>query len=140
MDDWADLVRDLAAKAFRAVSEVYCQEQAVQKFCENMLVNEVGHNILLQGANTLEQAMKRVRLFQHTKTACYKQKLDKGRSCRITAETYEEVRETCSVKGRPEMSAILKEMAEQRQILDKLVLRDANKPTSQRRGRRGTNA
>ena len=140
LDDWADRVRDLAAKAFRAVSEVYCQEQAVQKFCENMLDNEAGHNILLQGSTTLEQAMKPVRLFQHTKNACYKQKLDKGRSCRITAENYEDVTEICTVKGQPDMSAILKEMAEQRQILDKLVLRDANKPTFQRRGQRGTNA
>ena len=118
LDDWADCVRDLAAKAFRAVSEVYCQEQAVQKFCKNVLDNEVCHNILLQVATTLEQAMKRVRLFQHTKNACYKKKLDQGCSCRITAENYKDVRLICAVKGQPDMSAILKEMAEQRQILD----------------------
>ena len=92
--------------------------------------NEAGHNVIMQEPLTLEQVVKRTRLFQHTKSACYKQRAGRTRTPRVTAEDYEEAPEVCAVAEQPNMSALLKEMAEQRQILDKLLLRD--KPAQRR--------
>ena len=36
LEDWADRVRELAAKAFKDLPNEYCCERAVQRFCEGM--------------------------------------------------------------------------------------------------------
>ena len=70
--------------------------------------NEVGHNVIMQELLTLEQAVKRTRLFQHTKSACYKQRAGRTRTPRVTAEDYEEAPEVCAVAKQPNMSAFLR--------------------------------
>ena len=124
MEDWADRVQELAAKAFDKLPDDYCRSQAVQKFCEDLLDCEAGHHVIMQEPSALEQAVKRTRLFQHTKGSCYKQKPGGSRTPRVTAEDYDKVPEVCAVAEQPNMSAILKEMAEQRQMLAKLLLQD----------------
>ena len=74
--------------------------------------------------------MKRTRLYQYTKSACYKQKSGRGRTTRVTAEDYDEVPEVCAVSEQSDMNAVLKEMAEQRTTLDKLLL--SGKPSDAR--------
>ena len=91
LEDWVDRVQELAPKAFKKLPEAFCPEEAVQKFCEGMYDGEAGHNVIMQEPKTLEQAVKRTRLFQYTKSACSKQKTGRGRLTRVTAEDYEEV-------------------------------------------------
>ena len=138
LEDWADRVQDLAAKAFKKLPDEYCCKQAVQRFCEGMLDGEAGHSVILQEPITLEQAVKRTRLFQHTKTACYKQRPGRGRTIKVTAEDYEENPEVCTVTGQPDLSAVLKEIEEQQKLLDKLLLR--GKPAPRWGGPRNRNA
>ena len=121
LEDWADRVQELAAKAFKKLPEVFCTEEAVQRFCEGMFDGEAGHNVIMQEPKTLEQAVKRTRLFQYTKSACSKQKTGRGRLARVTAEDYEEVPEVCAVAEKSEMSSVLKQMEVQTQLLEKLL-------------------
>ena len=123
LEDWADRVQELTAKAYKKLPEDYCRTQAVQKFCEGMVDSEAGHNVLMQEPQTLEQAVKRTRLFQHTKSACYKS-TGHNRLPRVTAEDYDEVPEVCPVGEQLSMNAVIKEMTEQRKILEKLLLQD----------------
>ena len=96
MKDWADRA---AAKVFDKLPDDYCRSQAVQKFCEGLLDCEAGHHVIMQEPSTLEQAVKRTRLFQHTKGSCYKQKPGGSRTPRVTAEDYDEVPEVRSLNN-----------------------------------------
>ena len=127
MDDWADRVQELASKAFVNLPDDYCRGQAVQKFCEGLLDSEAGHHVITQEPSTLEQAVKRTRLYQHTKGACYKSKPKRDRTPRVTAEDYDETPEVCAVGQQSDMAAVLKEMMEQRKLLEKVLLQ--NRPT-----------
>ena len=122
LEDWADRVRDLAAKAFKKLPEEFLTEEAVQRFCEGMSDGDAGHNVILQEPKTLEQAVKRTRLFQYTKSSCSKAKTGRGRTTRVTAEDYDEVPEVCAIAEQSEMSAVLRQMEEQRKLLDQLVM------------------
>ena len=126
LENWAERVQELTAKAYKKLPEDYCCTQAVQKFCEGMVHSEAGHNVLMQEPQTLEQAVKRTRLFQHNKSACYKS-TGHNRLPRVTVVDYDEVPEVCAVGEQLSMNAVIKEMTEQRKILEKLLLQD--KPT-----------
>ena len=121
LEDWVDRVQELAAKAFKKLPEAFCTEEAVQKFCEGIYDGEAGHNVIMQEPKTLEQAVKRDRLFQYTKLACTKQKTGRGHLTRVTAEDYEEVHEVCAVAEKSDMSSISKQMEIQTQLLIKLL-------------------
>ena len=94
----------------------------MQRFCEGMSDGDAGHNVILQEPKTLEQAVKRTRLFQYTKSSCSKAKTGRGRTTRVTAEDYDEVPEVCAIAEQSEMSAVLRKMEEQRKLLDQLVM------------------
>ncbi|MCG8044187.1 MAG: hypothetical protein N0E48_00615, partial [Candidatus Thiodiazotropha endolucinida] len=124
VEDWADRVQELAAKAFNTLPDEYCRSMAVDRFCQGMLDCEAGHNVNLQAPKTLEDAVKQVRLFQHIKESCYEKRRGRGRDVGVTAEDYNEVPEVCAVPEQSEMKALISEMAEQRKILEKLLVRD----------------
>ena len=69
LEDWADRARELAAKAFKDLPNEYCCEQTVQRFCEGMTDGEAGQYVILREPTSLEEAIKRTRLFQYTKEA-----------------------------------------------------------------------
>ena len=79
----------------------------MQKLCEGLLDSEAGHHVIMQEPSTLEQAVKRTRLYQHPKGACYKSKPKRDRTPRVTAEDYDETQEVCAV-GQSDMAAVLK--------------------------------
>ena len=67
VEDWADRVHQLATDAFRHISDTYCNQQAIDRFCQGLLDVEAGHSAFMQKWTTLEDAMNDVRLFLHSK-------------------------------------------------------------------------
>ena len=53
LEDWADRVQELAARAFKKLPDDYCNNQAVQMFCEGKLDSEAGHSVIMQDLTTL---------------------------------------------------------------------------------------
>lgn len=69
MEDRADRIQALAVEAFRNLPEDYCNQQAIDRFCQGLIDTGAGHSAFMKQHNTIEAAMNYVRLFQHSKKA-----------------------------------------------------------------------
>lgn len=69
MEDWADRIQALAVEAFRNLPEEYCNQQAVDRFCQGLLDVNAGHSAFMKKHSTIEAAMDYVRLFKHSRKA-----------------------------------------------------------------------
>ncbi|XP_052234004.1 uncharacterized protein LOC127846618 [Dreissena polymorpha] len=69
MEDWGDRVQALATEAFRDLPETFCNQQAIDRFCQGLLDIDAGHNTFMKRHRTIEAAMNDIRLFQHSKGA-----------------------------------------------------------------------
>ena len=113
LEDWADRVRELAAKAFKDLPNEYCCERAVQRFCEGMTDGEAGQYVFLGEPTSLEEAIKRTRLFQYTKKACHRKDVEKS-----TALDYDDTPEVCTVTEHRDLGASFKKMEQQQKIIE----------------------
>ena len=118
LEDWADRVQELAAKAFKDLPNEYCCEQAVQRFCEGMTDGEAGQYVILREPTSLEEAIKRTRLFQYTKEACYRKGAKKSHESMQTVLDCEDTPEVCTVPEHKDLSAIFKKMEQQQKIIE----------------------
>ena len=112
LEDWAHRVRELAAKAFNDLPNEYCCERAVQRFREGMTDGEAGQYVFLREPTSLEEAIKRTRLFQYTKIACHRKDVEKS-----TALDYDDTPEVFTVTEHQDLSASFKKMEQQRKII-----------------------
>ena len=71
LEDWADRVQTLAAKAFRDLPEQHANEQMVVRFCQGLLDKEAGKTACMQQPASLDKAMGVVRFYQHTVQTIY---------------------------------------------------------------------
>ena len=71
LEDWADRIRELAAKAFDDTPEKFSRKKPVDRFCQGMLDCQADRNVNLQAPTSLEDAVKQARLFQHVTDACF---------------------------------------------------------------------
>lgn len=94
LDDWADRVMTLATRAFKDLLEYYSNRQAVIKFCEGLTDKDAGLAVAMDKPSTMEQAMNKIRWFQHLHQSMY------GRSKKRTSkETADDSATVCAVQG-----------------------------------------
>ena len=84
--EWSDRVVTMAMRAFSDLSDTQVYKQAILKFCQGCLDKEAGLYALNQRPDTVEEAVDRIRWFQHTNQAIYgKQRRD----ARTVSETWD---------------------------------------------------
>lgn len=72
VDDWADRVLSLASMAFREdVSDAHMSRQVIMRFCQGCIDKDAGKDAATSRPETLEEAMDRVKVYQHTVKAIY---------------------------------------------------------------------
>ncbi len=65
--EWADRVVSLAFKAFPGLTDdALVYRQAIMRFCQGCLDKRAGHYAINQRPSTMEDALDKVRWFQHT--------------------------------------------------------------------------
>ncbi len=64
--EWADRVVSLAMTAFPDMSDVQIYRQAILRFCQGCLDKRAGHYAINQRPMTMDDALDKVRWFQHT--------------------------------------------------------------------------
>lgn len=76
LDEWADKVLTLATRAFQSLPDEHMYTQAVMRFCQGSVDKEAGQHAANLRPQSIEEAMDKIRWFQHTNQAIY------GRSSR----------------------------------------------------------
>ncbi|VDI54997.1 Hypothetical predicted protein [Mytilus galloprovincialis] len=71
LEDWADRVLSLATRAFRNLPEEYMYEQAVMRLCQGIENKQLGVQISNLQPQSIEEAIDKIRLFQHNTQAIY---------------------------------------------------------------------
>ncbi|MCG8079185.1 MAG: hypothetical protein JAY75_23555, partial [Candidatus Thiodiazotropha taylori] len=79
LEDWADRVLTLAARAFRELPESYCHQQAVARFCQGLADKAVASQVSNVIPSTMEEAINNARWSQHVHQAVYGKKKDRTR-------------------------------------------------------------
>ena len=84
-----------------------------------MTDGEAGPYVFLHEPTSLEEAIKRTRLFQYTKKACHSKGVEKS-----TALHYDDTTEVCTVTEHQDLSASFKKMEQQQKIIEEQKLID----------------
>ncbi|VDH89508.1 Hypothetical predicted protein [Mytilus galloprovincialis] len=71
LEDWADRVLSLATRAFRNLPDDYMYEQAVMRLCQGIENKQLGVQISNLQPQSIEEAIDKIRLFQHNTQAIY---------------------------------------------------------------------
>ncbi|MES9883358.1 MAG: helix-hairpin-helix domain-containing protein [Sedimenticola sp.] len=71
LDEWADKVLTLATRAFQSLPDEHMYQQAVMRFCQGSMDKEAGQHAANLRPKTIEEAIDRIRWFQHTNQAIY---------------------------------------------------------------------
>ena len=90
LEDWADQVLTLSGKAFKELPEKYSNQQAVARFCQGLNAAEAGLCVCMRKPLSMGDALKEIKLYQHTKDAIYGHRKDQKVSSRVTAEDLED--------------------------------------------------
>ena len=94
LEDWADRVLTLASKAFKELPEKHSNQQAVIRFCQGLLDKEAGQHVCTLKPCSVEDAIDKVRWYQHVHQAIY----GKSRSKRCTRDHEEKAANVYSVQ------------------------------------------
>ncbi|KAH3703674.1 hypothetical protein DPMN_078716 [Dreissena polymorpha] len=131
MEDWGDRVQALATEAFRDLPETFCNQQAIDRFCQGLLDIDAGHNTFMKRHRTIEAAMNDIRLFQHSKGAML------GGRTKVT-QTAIDYNDTnayiCSVQSQSDkesisdLSALQKELIKIKEQLNDLAVGQQRRP------------
>lgn len=129
LDDWADRVMTLATRAFKDLPEHYSNRQAVIKFCEGLTDKDAGLAVALDKPSTMEQAMNKIRWFQHLHQSVYGR--SKKRTSKETADDSASVRavqgtssEGAQAKATPSQTSSLEAAIDKLQkSFDRMVLK-----------------
>lgn len=89
LETWADRVLTLATRAFTELPEFYMNQQAVSKFCQGALDKEAANYASNDRPATIDQAIDRMRLYQHNHLMIY------GRPSRKDVRQVDSVYNTC---------------------------------------------
>ena len=71
MEDWADRLLSLATKAFRHLPEDHASTQAILRFCQGCSDKEAGQHAATQRPTSMEDAIDKIKWYQHTVKAIY---------------------------------------------------------------------
>ncbi|XP_071151702.1 uncharacterized protein [Mytilus edulis] len=71
LEDWADRVLSLSTRAFRNLPDDYMYEQAVMRLCQGIENKQLGVQISNLQPQSIEEAIDKIRLFQHNTQAIY---------------------------------------------------------------------
>ncbi|CAC5404165.1 unnamed protein product [Mytilus coruscus] len=71
LEDWADRVLSLATRAFRNLPDEYMYEQAVTRLCQGIENKELGVQVCNLQPQSIEEAVDKIRLFQHNTQAMH---------------------------------------------------------------------
>ena len=126
LEDWADRVHQMATDAFFHISENYCREQAIDKFCQGLLDVEAGHDAFMHKWGTIEQAVNNVRLYLHSKMQMGRRRTDRMDS----AENYDETAaHICAVhhgSKPPDVRSLQKEIEGLRKDMNELLAKSGS--------------
>ena len=88
--EWADRVVQLAMKAFPDLTDRQIYKQAIVRFCQGCLDKEAGHYALTARPNDMEDALNKVRWFQHTNRVMYGKSRKEIKEVRYSFDSSEE--------------------------------------------------
>ena len=71
LEDWADRLLSLATKAFRHLPEDHASTQAILRFCQGCSDKEAGQHAATQRPTSMEDAIDKIKWYQHTVKAIY---------------------------------------------------------------------
>ena len=79
LEDWADRVQMLAAKAFKGLPETYANNQIVMQFCQGLTDKETAYQVSLKEPKNIDDAIHGVRWCQHVRKAIFGKKRSEDR-------------------------------------------------------------
>lgn len=71
LEDWADRVLSLATKAFRGLPDEHMYQQAILRLCQGAADKEAGSYASNVRPQTMEDAVDKIRWYQHNHQAIY---------------------------------------------------------------------
>lgn len=71
LEDWADRLLSLATKAFCDLPENHAYSQAILRLCQGCCDKEAGQHAAMSRPQTIEEAIDKIKWYQHTKTAIF---------------------------------------------------------------------
>ena len=79
LEDWADRVQMLAAKALKGLPETYANNRIVMRFCQGLTDKETAYQISLKEPKNIDDAICGIRWCQHVRKAIFGKKRSEDR-------------------------------------------------------------
>jgi len=73
IEDWTDRILSLATKAFRDLPDEHMYQQAILRLCQGCIDKEAGKNAATSRPLSIEDAVDKMKWYQHTVKAMYGQ-------------------------------------------------------------------